>query len=57
MEPTFGERPGREIALDLVGRFWTPSDGQLRVEPVSSAETRACSASAWRAAGASAATG
>jgi len=27
------ERPGREIAFGLVGRFWTPSGGRLRVPP------------------------
>jgi hypothetical protein len=26
-----GERPGREIAFGLVGRFWTPSGGRVRV--------------------------
>jgi hypothetical protein len=28
-----GERPGREIAFGLVGRFWTPSGGRVRVTP------------------------
>ena len=28
-----GERPGREIALGLVGRFWTPSGGRLTLSP------------------------
>ena len=28
-----GERPGREIAFGLVGRFWTPSGGRVRVPP------------------------
>ena len=26
-----GERPGREIALGLVGRFWLPSGGRVKV--------------------------
>jgi len=26
-----GERPGREVVFGLVGRFWTPSGGRLRV--------------------------
>ena len=28
-----GERPGREVAFGLVGRFWTPSGGRTRVTP------------------------
>ena len=28
-----GERAGREIALGLIGRFWTPSGGRVRVTP------------------------
>lgn len=28
-----GEREGREIALGLVGRFWTPSGGRVTVTP------------------------
>ena len=28
-----GERAGRELALGLVGRFWTPSGGRVRVTP------------------------
>ena len=28
-----GERPGREVALGLVGRFWTPSGGRVKVRP------------------------
>jgi hypothetical protein len=28
-----GERPGREIAFGLVGRFWTPSGGRVAVMP------------------------
>ena len=28
-----GERAGREIAFSLVGRFWTPSGGRVRVTP------------------------
>ena len=28
-----GERPGREIALGLIGRFWTPSGGRLTLAP------------------------
>jgi hypothetical protein len=28
-----GERAGREIAFGLVGRFWTPSGGRVRVPP------------------------
>jgi hypothetical protein len=27
-----GERPGRELALGVVGRFWTPSGGRLRLD-------------------------
>ncbi len=27
------ERPGRAIALGVVGRFWTPSGGRVRVRP------------------------
>ena len=29
-----GERAGREIALGLVGRFWLPSGGRVRLTPV-----------------------
>src|SRR2546429_1227531 len=28
-----GERAGREVALGLVGRFWLPSGGRVRVTP------------------------
>ena len=28
-----GERPGREVVFGLVGRFWTPSGGRVRVTP------------------------
>ena len=28
-----GERPGHELALGLVGRFWTVSGGRVRVTP------------------------
>ncbi|HEV8473181.1 MAG TPA: hypothetical protein VGR82_10435 [Methylomirabilota bacterium] len=28
-----GERPGREVALGLVGRFWRPSGGRVRLGP------------------------
>jgi len=28
-----GEQPGREIALGLVGRFWLPSGGRMKVAP------------------------
>lgn len=28
-----GERPGREVAFGLVGRFWTPSGGRIAVTP------------------------
>ena len=28
-----GERAGREVALGLVGRFWTPSGGRVTVKP------------------------
>jgi hypothetical protein len=28
-----GERPGREVAFGLIGRFWTPSGGRLTVAP------------------------
>jgi hypothetical protein len=28
-----GERPGREVAFGLVGRFWTPSGGRVAVVP------------------------
>ena len=28
-----GERPGHEVAFGLVGRFWTPSGGRVRVTP------------------------
>ena len=28
-----GERPGREVAFGLVGRFWTPSGGRVTVAP------------------------
>jgi hypothetical protein len=28
-----GERPGREIAFGLVGRFWTPSGGRIALAP------------------------
>jgi hypothetical protein len=28
-----GEEPGREIAFGLVGRFWTPAGGRLRITP------------------------
>ena len=28
-----GTRDGRELALGLIGRFWTPSGGRMRVAP------------------------
>src|SRR6267143_4762053 len=28
-----GERTGREVALGLVGRFWAPSGGRVKVRP------------------------
>ena len=28
-----GERPGREVAFGLVGRFWTPSGGRVSITP------------------------
>jgi hypothetical protein len=28
-----GERPGRELALGIVGRFWTPSGGPVKLTP------------------------
>lgn len=28
-----GEEPGREVAFGLVGRFWTPAGGRVRVTP------------------------
>lgn len=28
-----GERPGHEVAFGLVGRFWMPSGGRVRVPP------------------------
>src|SRR5688500_9477336 len=35
-----GERSGHEVAFGLVGRFWTPSGGRVRVTPAEFREFR-----------------